>query len=212
MTAWLVAAGALTLALALWRHTVHRRRKRLIESFAEARGLIHAPHDDGRLRRVLDYAFELAAPSERIFFDIHDLATDGDIVLFRMSEQLDLGNRIKTRGEPLERIAATFSVPADIDLFFMVSRRLNVKNAHPDRRDPQSDIHFARLRQVLNERPLPHPLSVTMGRGRALLYLLPRRPGVLADGDLEFLFGLAKRLEGVFRAPTASAARRSGPV
>ena len=209
MTAWLVAAAALILALVVSILAGRRRRKRLIESFAEARGLIHSAEDDGRLGRMLDYAFEVAAPCERIFDDIHDLATDGDVVLFRMTEHLDLGRRIQTSAGPLERIAVTFAVPSDIDLFFMVSRQLNVKNAHPDDRDPQSDVHFARLRQVLNEQPLPQPLSVTMIRGRALLYLLPRRQGALADEDLAFLFGLAKRLEGVFRKPTA-AARRQG--
>lgn len=208
MTASLIAVTALFLAIALWLHTRNRQRKRLIESFCEARGLFHSHHDDGGLRRLLDYAFELAPPNERNFFDINDLATDGEIIMFRMAEQLDLGGRGRSAGTPFERVAATFVIPADIDLFFMVSRQLNLKNAHPSGRDPQSDSHYPRLRQALNERPLPHALSITLARGRGLLCLLPRRPETLTDEDLEFLFGLAKRLESVFRTPTAAVVDR----
>ena len=213
MTTLYIALALVALVLLFWLIALRRRSHRLVEQFCERRGLIFCEQDDGSLQRAIDYAFELSAPANRRFFDIRDIATDGNVTLFRLSEALVLDGENREHDAPVPRIAATFSAPVETDVFLLYSRRLKMKNLHPDGRIPEEDPHFPTLQETIAERPLPYALSVTLARGRGLIYLVPRQAQALTDGDLEFLFGTAKRIERAFTGidPIAALRRADRP-
>jgi len=179
--------------LGLWLIIYSKRRSNLVKGFGAKKKLFYRQKDGGTLEQSLNRAFALTAPLGRDFSRIRDIVEDDAICLFRVTEALDLSHYGMPQNTHFGRIAVFFEIKKDLELFFLAKNAQEIKpiipnNAHQIAADP----NFVKLKQIINENPPSHTLSVTIMRGRFLAYLEPMVTGSEKERDLNYLFNLAK--------------------
>jgi hypothetical protein len=176
-----------------------RRSRRLVQEFARARSLRYRPNDDGQLAAALDAALSLEQPGlVRSFGQIRDIVSDKDsVILFRTVELLDLSPYGSSTTPHHSRVAVTYDVAQGHDLFALVSPDLHCQSMLGSESGATAKV-VAILQGVLKERPPRCPLSVTLKRGRGLIYLEPRVTGSVRPEDLEYLIATARSLRAAF--------------
>lgn len=187
------------LALALYLIWYSRRTRRLISDFARAKNLRYRRGDDGRLAAALDEALRFEQPGlVRSFGQIRDIVYDDDtVVLFRTVELLDLSPYGSSQTTHQSRVATTFEVSDRYDLFVLVHPDLHWQSRlGSGSAVPKEDV--AVIRGVLEKRPPRCPLSVTLKRGRGLVYLEPRVTGSVKSKDLDYLIATGQGLRAAF--------------
>jgi hypothetical protein len=200
--AWPWILGVLVLAVGVHLYFYNRRRRALIRDFAKRRGLDHHPEGDPALEESLENAFDFGEVGlTRTLGRIRDIVRgEKGLVIFRATELLDLNPHGATEFAHHGRIAVSFPTVSEGELFVVVSPQLHYDNRHPTRTDYNGDPTFRVLKRVLERKPPPHTLSVTVTRGRVLLYLEPLVTGSEKPEDLKYLFRLARALRAVFRS------------
>jgi hypothetical protein len=176
-----------------------RRTRRMILDFARAKNLRYRGGDGGQLAAALDEAMRFERPGlVRSFGQIRDMVYGDDtVVLFRTVELLDLSFYGPSQNTHQGRVAATFEVSDRHDLFVLV---------HPDLRcqsrlgseSAVAEGDIAIIRGVLEERRPRCPLSVTLKRGRGLVYLEPRVTGSVKSEDFDYLIATGRDLRAAF--------------
>ena len=98
-----------------------KRRKKMLETFAQARGLTIRPELASSIQQTLDHYFSLEDPGVvRSFCQLAGIV-DGDTVrLFRAIELLDLSPHSSASSTHFSRIAALFEVSTEYDDFFLL--------------------------------------------------------------------------------------------
>jgi hypothetical protein len=176
-----------------------RRGRRLVMAFAREKGLRYRPGDDGQLAAALDEALGFDEPGlVRSFGQVRDIVYDRESVqLFRTVELLDLNRYGTSQSTHYSRVAVTFEVSPDLELFALVSPDLRCQSRlGSDSSVPQEPVTV--IRSVLeNQRPRC-PLSVTLKRGRGLIYLEPLVTGNVRPEDLEYLIAIGRGLRTAF--------------
>jgi hypothetical protein len=187
------------LAVGLYLVWYSRRTRRMISDFASAKNLTYHGGDDGQLAAVLDEALRFERPGVvRSFGQIRDIVYDDDtVVLFRTVELLDLSPYGSSQSTHQGRVAATFEVSDRHDLFVLVHPDLQCQSrVGSESAIPEEDV--ATIRGALEKRPPRCPLSVTLKRGRGLVYLEPRVTGNVKPEDLNYLIATGRDLRAVF--------------
>ncbi|MHC4415353.1 MAG: hypothetical protein ACYS0G_08725 [Planctomycetota bacterium] len=184
--------------IAIWLLVYARKRSALIRRYATARGLIWRQADDGTLERQLDDAFRLEDRAlARAFSRVRDIVADDGLLLFRVTELLDLNPHGSSQNSHFGRIAVLFDAPAGPFLFFNAVNRTQNLNLYPASGDLEANRFFEALGPLLATNPPRHTLSITVMRGKALMYL-QRLTGTENETDLEYLCALARDARTAF--------------
>jgi hypothetical protein len=176
-----------------------RRTRRLVVDFARGKGLQYHQSDGGQLAGVLDSALSLEQPGlVRSFDRIRDIVYDQDtIALFRTVELLDLNPHGTSESTHHSRVAVTFEVPQQHDLFALVSPDLGCRSRLGSASGvPEEAVGM--IRNALQGRPPRCPLSVTLKRGRGLVYLEPLVTGSVRSEDLDYLIAVGRAIRKEF--------------
>ena len=186
-----VAFAGVGIHLLLWT----RRRARQLRRFAEARGFGYRSRDDGRLERDLNALVAIDEPGMgRAFGRVRDLVSVGDATLFRATEAVDLVPWGEPQNSHHARTGIVFPAGLDSEGVFGL-----LPDGRIDQRYPRGDACVPGLRSTLERAGVaspPCPLSLTVGRGRAVACLEPMVAGALESRYLDYLLELAARLGG----------------
>jgi len=182
--------------IGLWLLIYSRRRSNLVKGFGAKKRLLYRHKDDGTLEQALNRAFALTAPLGRDFSRIRDIVEDDGICLFRVTEALDLSHYGMPQNTHFGRIAVFFETKKDLESFFLVKNAQEIKLIIPkDSHRIAADPTFVKLKQIINDNPPSHTISVTLMRGQFLAYLEPMVTGSEKERDLNDLFDLAKTVK-----------------
>jgi hypothetical protein len=194
---WILAPLLLGLALYLLWYT--RRTRQLIAQFTGTHGLTYRKVDDGELGSALDAAFGLEGPGQiRTFGQIRDIVDTKDgIVLFRTVELLDLSAHGTSQSTHYSRVAVTYPASAEHDLFVLVGPNLECRSRFGgDSRVPESAVGV--IRSSLDGWTPRCPMSLTLNKGRGVMYLEPLVTGAVRAEDLDYLVAAGRRLREAF--------------
>ncbi len=184
----------LFLAVGVYLLVYGRKRAAMMREFAARRGLKHLSGDDIGLTGELNGKFGLSGGRARSFSKVRDIVASDEVLLFRCVELLDLNPYRKSAATHHGRIAVTFKVPEDVDLFVSRDPDGTYRSVYPPAADLSRERLFPAIKEVVEKDPPPHVLSMTFREGRALLYLLPLVVGSEKREDLDYLFRTAERL------------------
>jgi hypothetical protein len=175
------------------------RARRLVEAFARARGLRYERRDDGQLAAALDSALGFEEEGlVRAFDRVQDIVHQGDsVALFRAVELLDLSPYGTAQSTHFSRVGVTFEVSGEHDVFVLVSPNLMIQSRlGSERAGPEKTVEL--IRSLFSERPPRCPLSITLKRGRGLVYLEPYVTGSVKAEDLDYLVVAGQSLRSAF--------------
>lgn len=175
--------------LLLWS----RRKTRLLRRFAAERGLAYRRRDDGRVARAVNDCVAIDdAGMGRGFGRVRDVVELGHGTLFRGVEALDPVPRGNPQNTHHARTAVLFPTSLDVTGMFLVHPGGEVEQRHPGAPSRATELRSALARASVPTPPCP--LSLTLARGRALIYLEPVVTGALSEEHLDYLAGVALRL------------------
>ena len=184
-----------------WLFYYSSRRSRMLQEFSAKLGLVYQSADDGRLERQLNCALQLEAPLGRDFSRIKDLADADGIQLFRVTEALDLSPYGLPQNSHFGRIAVSFSVASQAQLFFLARGSKEFRPIVPNTVAQTADIpEFQCLQQLISSFPPPHTLSLTLMRGRLLAYLERLVTGSEKEPELSYLLEFAQHARRKLRS------------
>jgi hypothetical protein len=181
---------------------VHNRRKSaLFKNFSAARGLQYQRKDDGQIEKSLTEELKIEEPNyTRAISGVKDIIRYGEILLFRCTELLDLHKYGNPQTTHFPRVALSFNSPQDASLFFIFHPKTEeYKSCYPPDKNLNEDKYFQNVRSRLQDFPPPHPVTITLSRGTAFIYLEPLVVGGEKESDLEYLLTLGKKLKEALR-------------
>lgn len=171
-----------------------RQRKRMMEGFARAHGFRVRPELENALEQALDRCVALDAPGlVRTFSRLASIVDAGPIRLFRCIELLDLVPYAQASSTHFPRLAATFDVAGHFAAFFLLDRSGQASPRVPGAPPPEPRLVEAVTRAAASCRAR-YTLSVTLARGRAVIYFEPSVTGGETRDDLEALYCIARSL------------------
>jgi hypothetical protein len=173
----------------------------LFKDFSSSRGLQYQKRDDGQIEKALTEKLKIEEPNySRAISGIKDIIRYGEILIFRCTELLDLYKYGNPQNTHLPRVALSFNVPQDASLFFIFyPKTWEYKSCyHPDK-NLNDDKYFQNIRSALQDFPPPHPVTITLSRSTAFIYLEPLVIGGEKERDLDYLLNLGKKLKEVLR-------------
>jgi len=173
-----------------------RRRRAMLEKFARNKGLKYSSKDlNDQLADELTEKLKFNDYGRaRGFSRIRDIGTDGEVSIFRCIQLLDTAKYGNSNQSHNSSICVTFNVPEALDLFVLyqggcyfnaLSRSQKIKDQNA----------LQRVREVVGSFPPKHTLSITLRKGRGLLFLYPLVTGSEKYPELEYLFELGHRLK-----------------
>jgi hypothetical protein len=183
--------GIAFVAVGGYLYVYSRKRSRLLKDFASNKGVRHSRKAGASLEEELEKAFSFDIPGiVRSFGRVRDVAEIEGITIFRATELLDLSPYGGSQNTHFGRIAAYFDAPATLDMFFLVTKTGELANMHPTEAIPETDDSFIKIKEVLEKSAPRHRLSVTVMRGKAIIYLEPMF-GSEKKEDVDYLLGIA---------------------
>lgn len=171
-----------------------RRRRKMLETFATAHRFDVRPDLEDDVQNVLDDCFSLHENGlVRSFGQISSVVDGGAIRLFRSVELLDLNPAGTSQSTHLPRIAALVDVADQDSASFVLDRSGRASPLIPGSEPVDSGIPniVSRIAVASSAR---HGLTVTMAKGKMLVYLNPLVTGGETAADVESLYSIAKRL------------------
>lgn len=185
----------LFLLVGFWLYYYSRRRSQLVQDFSAKKGLRYFGVDDGGFEEQLSADLALEPPLARSFARIRDITDADGILLFRVTEVLDLSHYGLPQNSHFGRLAVSFEVSSPADIYFLARGQNQFRPIVPDSVDKIStEPAFKVIAQVISIFPPPHSLSVTLVKGRFLAYLEPAVVGSEKEPELEYLLLLAQRI------------------
>ncbi len=187
-------------AVGLYLIWYSRRRKKMLETFADTHHLRLRPEHKGELEKRLEDCFSLKEENlVRSFGQLASLIDGGSIWLFRAVELLDLNPHAQSYSTHFPRIAALFDVSSDRDEFFFLDKGMQARSMRPWAHTPNREVVMITkgIAESFNAR---HPLSVTLARGCGLIYFEPMVTGGENISDVNALYGIARKMREEFAA------------
>jgi hypothetical protein len=192
MTFWILTPIFLAVGLHLILYS--RRRKKMLASFAKTHQLNIRPEREKELQGVLDTCFSSEdAEMLRTFGQLSSLVEGESIFLFRTVEVLDIKPHIQSYDTHFARIVALFDVSADYDEFFLLDKSLRAMKRRPEYKDSDPKI-IEISKQVTASCEGRHTLSITLRRGKGLIYFEPLVTGGETINDVNSLYCIAKKM------------------
>jgi hypothetical protein len=189
---WILCAAFAAVGLHMILYS--RRRRRMLESFAEKHQFKIKPDHEGAIQKVLDTCFSLKSNNlVRSFGQLSSLVDGGTIWLFRSIELLDLNPYGKSESTHFPRIAALFDISKTHNAFFVLGKSMQTRPMIPGAAEIKAEV--ARLAtQSASACDARHPLSVTLAQGHALIYFEPLVTGGEKPADVEALYCIAQNM------------------
>lgn len=185
--------------LGLYLIIYNRKKSALFKNFSSARGLRHQKKDDGQIERTLSEKLKIEEPNYvRTISGVKDIIRYGEILIFRCTELLDLYKYGNPQTTHFPRVALSFDAPQDASLFFIFyPKTAEYKSCYPSDKNINEDKYFQNIKSLLRDLPPQHPVSITLSRGSAFIYLKPLVVGGEKETDLDYLLNLGKRIKEV---------------
>jgi hypothetical protein len=194
----------LFLAVGIYLLWYSSRRRRMFETFANARGF-HV--DQGRapqLVATLNHCFSLNQRGlVREFDQLTSPIAAGAVYLFRAVEILDVNPHGQSQSTHFARIIALFDVAETHEQFFMLDRSGAATARLPGAPTPTARVVEV-TRHAVSEQGARHPLSITLARGKGLIYFEPLVTGGENSSDLEVLYNIALSLQDALSQPNGT--------
>jgi len=192
MTFWILTPIFIAVGIHLILYS--RRRKKMLELFAKKHQLNIRPEREKEVQGVLDACFSSEdAEMLRTFGQLSSLVEGEAVFLFRTVELLDIKPHIKSYDTHFARIVALFDVSADYDEFFLLDKSLRAMKRRPESKDPDPKI-IEISKQIAASCEGRHTLSITLGRGKGLIYFEPLVTGGETINDVNSLYCIAKKM------------------
>jgi hypothetical protein len=191
----------LFLAVGIYLLWYSRRRRRMLETFANAHGF-HIDRDRApELAAKLDHCFSLGGRGlVRGFEQLTSPIAAGAAWLFRAVEILDLSPHGQSQSTHFTRIIALFDVVEAHEDFFILDRTGAATARLPGAPAPSPRVVEV-TRRAFSEQGARHPLSITLARGKGLIYFEPFVTGGENTSDLEALYNIAVSLQDALSQP-----------
>ncbi len=178
-------------AVGLYLLWYSRRRKKMLEAFADAHRLRIRPEHEEELQKTLDSCFSLKDQNlVRSFAQLSCLIDGGSIWLFRAVELLDLNPHAQSYSTHFPRIAAIFDVSTDHDEFFMLDKSMQARQRRPGSNAASPEV-IEITKRIATSSKARHPLSVTLAGGQGLIYFEPLVTGGETVTDINALYRIA---------------------
>lgn len=192
MVAWILIPAFVAVGLYLVWYA--KRRKQMVESFANVHQLRMCPQCEAQIQAELDANFELEEEGlVRSFGQLSTLVNGDDVWIFRAIELLDLDSHAQSYTTHFPRIAAMFDVSASHGEFFVLDLSGQHHQILPQRSSPDPNV-IEIVRRIVKECTLGHTLSVTLSGGHGLIYLEPLVVGGETIADVNTLYCIAKKM------------------
>lgn len=171
------------------------RRKKMLETFAKTHQLFMRPEYERELQKTLDICFSLKEEGlVRSFGQLSSIVDGGSIFLFRAVELLDLNPHAQSFSTHFPRIAALFDISTTfIAEFFILDKSMQAHQRLPGPESPNFEV-IRISRQIAQSCKARHPLSVTLVRGRGLIYFEPLVTGGETMSDIASLYCIAHKM------------------
>lgn len=191
IVAWILIPTFLAVGVYLIWYS--RRRKKLVESFADLHQLPMCPERKAQIQVALDTSFVLKDGLVRTFGQLSSLVDGFGIWMFRTVELLDLDPHAQSHSTHFNRIAALFEISADHGEFFLLDAAGQPHRKLPGRNQPNAAV-VKTVRLISQACSVRHALSVTLSRGHGLIYLEPAVVGGETMADVNTLYCVAKKM------------------
>lgn len=191
----------LFLAVGMYLLWYSRRRRRMLETFADAHGFHVDQGQAPELAATLNQCFSLDERGlARDFDQLTSPISAGAVRLFRAVEILDASPHGQSQSTHFARIVALFDVAVTHKEFFVLDRSGTSTARLPGAPAPTPRVVKV-TRRAVSEQGARHPLSVTLARGKGLIYFEPLVTGGESKSDLEALYNIASSLQDAFSQP-----------
>ena len=171
-----------------------RRKRKMLEAFANSHQLCISPESKEELQKTLENHFSLKQEGlVRSFEQLSSIVDGGSIWIFRVVELLDLDPHAQSSSAHFSRIVALFEVAGKYDEFFIHDRSMQVKN-RVSGSNPPSPLVTKITNQTASSCNARHPLSVTLAHGRGLVYFETLVTGGETMSDIDSLYCIARKL------------------
>lgn len=176
-----------------------RRRRAMLQKFARDNGLKYSAKDiNDQLADDLTENLQFEDYGRaRGFSRIRDIGSDGEVSIFRCIQLLDTEKYGDLKETHNNSVCVSFNVPEALDLFVLYQGE-RFFNALSRRQKIKDQKTLQLVREVIGSFPPKHTLSITLQKGRGLLFLYPLVTGSEKYSDLEYLFALGHRLKSAF--------------
>jgi hypothetical protein len=171
-----------------------RRRKKILEAFADTHLFrVRSDHKE-KLQKTLDSCFTLEAKGlVRSFGQLSSIVEADPTWLFRAVELLDLNPHAQSQSAHFSRIVALFDISVKHNEFFILDRSTQPKQRLPG--STLTDRNITEItKQIAKSCSARHPLSVTLARGHGLIYFEPLMTGGETLSDVNSLYCIAKKM------------------
>ena len=187
------------LALGIYLIIYNKKKSSMFRSISAARGMSYQNKDDGQIERMLSDKIKIEEQNYvRTISNVKDIIQHGEIHIFRCTELLDLYKWGNPQNTHHQRVVLFFNVPQDASLFFFVNpEKREYKSMYPANKNLNEDRFFKSIKTQIEKYPPPHPISVTLSRGAAFIYLEPMIAGGEKKTDIDYLFNLGEKLKEV---------------
>lgn len=190
---WILALLFLGVGLHLFLYS--RRRKKLLERFANAHQFFIKTDLKEELQQILDDSFSLQQENLlRTFDQLSSIIYDESIWIFRAVELIDLNPHAHSYSTHFSRIIALFKVSQVHKEFFLLDKDMDITQRLPGATDPASNIRELFRECSMQCDTLPHSLSVTFSNGYGLIYYEPLVVGGESLSDINTLYCIAKKI------------------
>jgi len=186
-------------AVGIYLIIYNKKKSALFKNFSSARGLQYQKKDDGQIERALTEKVKIEESNYvRAISGVKDIVRYGEILIFRCTELLDLDKYGKPQTTHFPRVVLSLNAPQDASVFFIFFPKTGqYKSCYPTDKNLDEDRHFQNIKSLLRELPPPHPVTITLSRGTAFIYLQPLVVGGEKDRELDYLLNLGKKFKGV---------------
>jgi len=188
-------------AVGIYLIIYNKKKSALFKNFSSSRGLQYQQKDDGQIERALTEKLKIEEPNyARAISGVKDIIRYGEILIFRCTELLDLYKYGNPQTTHFPRVALSFDAPKDASLFFIFYPKTGeYKSCYPPDKNLNEDKYFQNIKSALQDLPPPHPVTITLSRGTAFIYLEPLVVGGGKEKDLDYLLSLGKKFKDVLR-------------
>ena len=188
-------------AVGVYLVVYNRKKSALFRDFSSSKGLQYQKRDDGYIEKALTEQLKIEEPNYvRAISGVKDIIRHGEIIIFRCTELLDLYKYGNPQTTHFPRVALSFDTPQDASLFFVLYPKTGeYKSCYPPDKNLNEDKYFQNTKSALQDFPPPHPVTITLSRSTAFIYLEPLVIGSEKERELDYLLNLGKKLKEVLR-------------
>jgi len=172
------------------------KRRKMLKKFAQKNNLKHIYQDNNDLEIQLNKKLAIKENGFlRTFMKIKDIIGDGEFFLFRGIELRDLNPYGNPETTHKNHIYISFDVPEEIDLFFIMDKNSKVINLYPKDKEIEKDEYLKKIKHIIQNQTNKKNITVSLGRGKALLNTNPLVTGKETEEDLKYLLACGRAIK-----------------